>query len=471
MNTEHTSHNIYWDDSQGEPCAPFARLEGPLQADVVIVGGGFTGLWSAYYLKHEAPQLEVVVLEAERFGHGASGRNGGWVVGNLAGLERHLHGLDRQQRQACCRLLANNVDHLGATLATEGIDADFHKGGALYAAARYPAQESIQRHYREHLLEIGHAEQDCVWLNADELSAMARMRNPYGGIWHRQVATIHPRKLVNGLVQRLDAMGVRLYEHSRVCAMSERRVSTHEGSVSAQTIVQATEGYSEHLGHVRQHVIPVQSLIIATEPLSESTWQEVGLHDRPTFADASRLINYGQRTRDGRLVFGARGAYRLGAHPRHDTGISASDMAMRRDLLVDMFPALEGVNITHGWGGSLGLSRSFRPHVVLDRKQGLANAGGYAGEGVAATHLMGRTLADMILQRDTELTRMPWVFDNHSLTQVVKRWEPEPVRWLAAQTILFSYAGEEALMRRQRHIPVLSNGLTRLNDAFASVIE
>ncbi|MEQ5818320.1 FAD-binding oxidoreductase [Halomonas sp. SCS19] len=443
---------------------------GDEQADVVIVGGGFTGLWTAYHLKRLAPEKDIRVLEARRFGHGASGRNGGWVVGNLAGLERHLKGLTLARRQALCELLSANVDEIGATLSQEGIDADFHKGGALYAAARYPAQEALQRDYLAHLLALGHRQHDCRWLSADELSDRARFRRPFGGIFHRQVATLHPGKLIDGLVARLAAMQVRLYEQSPATSIDDGKVTTPQGSIRAPMIVMATEGYNT-LPQLRPHLVPVSSLVIATEPLSQSQWDAIGLAQRPTFADASRLINYGHRSRDGRLIFGARGRYRFNARPRHQASITQGDIQMRKALLQDLFPDLGEVDISHGWGGTLGLSRSFRPHALVDRRAGIATAGGYAGEGVAASHLMARTLAEMLCGQDTPLTRAPWAFDGCALDQVVRRWEPEPLRWLGAQTITLSYATEEALASRERHLPLIGPALSRLNDRFAAVIE
>lgn len=253
--------------------------------------------------------------------------------------------------------------------------------------------------------------------------------------------------------------------------LDRHKVSTHGGDVEASTIVCATEGYADRFHDFKRHVIPVQSLVIATEPLSEAQWQEIGMAERPAFADASRLINYGHRSVDWRIVFGARGTYALGARPKADQAIDDDAIRMRRDLLVDLFPALEGVKIDYGWGGSLGLSRNFRPHAILDRASGLATAGGYAGEGVAASHLFGRTLADLILERDSELARMPWAFTHASHRQLIKRWEPEPLRWLAAQVIAYSYAGEEALMRRGKPAPLIKPALMRINDVFASIIE
>ncbi|SDM25975.1 Glycine/D-amino acid oxidase [Modicisalibacter muralis] len=461
----------FWTSTIVERTTPRPRLEARIQADVAIVGAGFTGLWSAYYLKTLAPALDIVVIEAEHVGHGASGRNGGWVVGNLAGLERHIGDLPAAQRRDCCRVVADNVDEIGKVLERENIQADFNKGGALYAAARYPDQISIQKNYLAHLHELGHSETDCYWLDAEQLAQKARFRNGYGGIHHRQVATINPAKLVTGLAEAVERLGVTIYEHSRVTTLGRRKVSTHEGAVEATTIVCAMEGYAERLHDFKRHVIPVQSLVIATEPLSDELWQEIGMAERPAFADASRLINYGHRSADGRIVFGARGSYRFGAKPKHDMAITQDDIRMRRDLLVDLFPVLKGVKIDYGWGGSLGLSRNFRPHAILDREKGIATAGGYAGEGVAASHLFGRTLADLILERDCELARMPWAFVGAGHRQLIKRWEPEPLRWLAAQTITYSYAGEEALMQRARPAPLIKPALTRANDYFASIIE
>lgn len=461
----------FWTSTIAERPQPRPSLAANVHADVAIVGAGFTGLWTAYYLKRLSPSLDIVVLEAERVGHGASGRNGGWAVGNLAGLERHIGDLPQEERRRCCGVVADNVDEIGRVLAREGIQADFKKGGAIYAAARYRDQIAIQRDYLHHLHELGHSEADCYWLDAERLAEKARFRDGYGGIYHRQVATVNPRKLVTGLAEAVERLGVTIYEHSRATTLDRQRVSTHEGAVEAPSIVCATEGYADRFHDFKRHVIPVQSLVIATEPLSDALWQEIGMAERPAFADASRLINYGHRTADGRIVFGARGTYALGAKPKADQAIGDDAIRMRRDLLVDLFPALEGVRIDYGWGGSLGLSRNFRPHAILDRFSGIATAGGYAGEGVAASHLFGRTLADLILERDSELARMPWAFVGASHRQLIKRWEPEPLRWLAAQAITYSYAGEEALMRRNKPAPLIKPALTRVNDYFASIIE
>lgn len=462
----------FWADSA--PVVPGrAVLAGRRDADVVIVGAGFTGLWTAYYLKQQQPTLDIVVLEAETVGHGASGRNGGWVIGNLAGLERLVGDMDIAGRRAICAQLADNVDQIGRVTAAEAIDADFHKGGTLDAAARYPQQVAIQKAHREALIELGHRADDCLWLDADELARRAAFRQGYGALFFRHTATVHPMKLVRGLARAVEAAGVTIHEHSRVRYIAPHQVITADGSqIAARHIVQATEGYSESLAGLGRCVLSVRSLVIATAPLTEEVWARVGLADRPTFCDASRVINYGHRSRDGRLVFGARGAYPLGGAPKQDHGITAADIAMRRRLLLDMFPDLPAdLAVDYGWGGSLGLSRRFRPHALYDRATGLATAGGYAGEGVAASHLMGRTTAELLLGVDTPRTRAPWAHVDTRLDDLLRRWEPEPVRWLAAQTISAAYGAEESLMRRGHGDSGLARGVSRLNDRFATIIE
>lgn len=462
----------YWVDSAGDAeWRPPAT--GRHEADVVIVGAGFTGLWTAYYLAEQRPELEIVVLEGETVGHGASGRNGGWVIGNLAGLDRLIGDLAVPERRALCAQLAENVDQIGRITEREAIDAEFHKGGSLDAAARYPEQVAIQEAHRAALIELGHAADDCLWLDGPALAERAAFRNGYGALFFRHTATVHPMKLVRGLARAVERRGVTIHERSRVRYIAPRHVITADGAhFGARHIVQATEGYSADLAGLGHRVLSVRSLVIATEPLPEAVWARVGLADRPTFCDASRMINYGHRSRDGRLVFGARGAYPLGGAPKQGHAITPCDIEMRRRLLLDLFPDLPAdLAITHGWGGSLGLSRRFRPHAILDTKTGLATAGGYAGEGVAASHLMGRTTAELIAGEDTPRTRAPWAHPDVAADELLKRWEPEPIRWLAAQAISACYGAEESLLRRGHG----DNGLTRAvmcaNEGFASIIE
>jgi glycine/D-amino acid oxidase-like deaminating enzyme len=202
-------------------------------------------------------------------------------------------------------------------------------------------------------------------------------------------------------------------------------VITERGTVTADVVVRATEAYTPDLDGERRTLVPLYSRMIATEPIPESTWSEIGLHERETFADDRRMVIYGQRTTDDRIAFGGRGApYRFGSGiDEHAAASSAIHDRLARTL-VELFPTLDGVEITHRWGGVLGVPRDWRPSVGLDRSSGTAWAGGYVGEGVAASNLAGRTLAHLITGSDSDLTTLPWVGHRS------RRWEPEPLRWI-----------------------------------------
>jgi glycine/D-amino acid oxidase-like deaminating enzyme len=189
----------------------------------------------------------------------------------------------------------------------------------------------------------------------------------------------------------------------------------------------------------------VQSLLVATEPLSKEVWADIGLERGQAFSENSRQVTYGQRSADDRLVFGARGGYRFGGQLRTDFNLSEDERGLRRYLFGELFPQLKQVRITHAWGGNLGMARHFRPHMLVDRKNGIALSGGYGGEGVGASNLGGRTLAELILGQSSELTRQPWVLDDQPLNRL-PRWEPEPLRWLGYNAIIQSFALEDRVL-------------------------
>lgn len=436
-----------WFDTLNEDIQPRPPLDGIKNADVVIIGAGYTGLWTAYYLKCIAPDLSVTILEAQTTGFGASGRNGGWLKGSIAGEDKYLARLPAEQKSTGYRLLHGIVDHVHEIMNREGIHCGFHKGGVIFAAARYPEQLQSQRRHLKQLYQAGHTEEDYRWLDAGELTQQVRMHKPYGAIFSPHCAVINPAQMVRGLGMAVERKGVAIYEESPVLEIHPRSVVTAHGEVRAQIIVPALEGYSSTVRDYGKYILPVQSLIIATEPLSSAQWDEVGLQDRPAFSDSGRLITYGQRSADDRLIFGARGAYQFGARPRSEFSLKDPEFRIRERLMTDLFPALHGVRVTHGWGGSMGMSRRFAPHALFDARSGIALAGGYGGGGVGASNLFGRTLADLILERDTELTRMPWVLKGVAPKRALQKWEPEPIPWLTYKAVLAAYSWEEALNR------------------------
>ena len=431
-----------WMDQLDEPLAPRPALGADLDVDVCIIGAGYTGLWTAYYLKRQAPALKIAIIEAKIAGFGASGRNGGWLMGNMLGEDRLLATLSPQQRRASVDLLHGIPDEVQQVLQREGIDCDYRKGGVLYCAARYPEQERSLRAYLDELYRQGMKEDDYRWLRPEQLEPQLRLSNAYGAIYSPHTATIQPAKLVRGLARVVESLGVPIYENSPAVDWQPGQVRTAQATVRAHWVVPAVEGYAATLPPLGRHQLPVQSLLVATEPLPESTWEQIGLSEGQAFSESSRQVTYGQRTLDNRLVFGARGGYRFGGRLREDFSLTEQEIELRRYLFGELFPQLKKVRITHSWGGNLGMARRFRPHMLCDRQRGIALSGGYGGEGVGATNLGGRTLAALILGQHNALTAQPWVHDNRALSSLAS-WPPEPCRWLGYNAIIRSFVFED----------------------------
>ncbi|MGH8354198.1 MAG: NAD(P)/FAD-dependent oxidoreductase, partial [Pseudomonas sp.] len=361
-----------WMEQLDETLAPRPTLSGALEVDVAIVGAGYTGLWTAYYLKRHSPALKIAILEAETAGFGASGRNGGWLMGNLLGEHRLLAGLPLEQRRRSYDLLHGIPDEVASVLQREGLACDYRKGGVLYCAARYPEQERRLRHWLETLYGEGLDERDYRWLGPAELSQQLRIAGPLGAIHNPHCATLQPAKLVRGLARAVERLGVQLCERSRVTHWQPGLLRTAQGEVRARWLVPAVEGYAAALPPLGRYQLPVQSLLVATEPLPQSVWDEIGLSQGQAFSEFSRQITYGQRSTDDRLVFGARGGYRFGGRLRQDFRLTAEEVGLRRYLFGELFPQLKDVRLSHGWGGYLGMARGFHPHMLIDRQHGIA---------------------------------------------------------------------------------------------------
>ena len=274
-------------------------------------------------------------------------------------------------------------------------------------------------------------------LSAAEASARVAASHALGGTFTPHCAAVHPAKLVRGLGDAVRAAGVVIYENTRALEISPGRVRTDHGDVRAGVVVRATEGYTAQLPGLRRDMVPMYSLMVATEPLPDDVWERIGLRSRETFSDKRHLRIYGQRTADGRIAFGGRGApYHYGSRVKPSFGQDPRVHAMLRRILVDLLPDVAGAAFTHAWGGNLGIPRDWYPSLSYDRSTGLAHAGGYVGDGVATSNLAGRTLADLITGRESELLTLPW------LSRQSPAWEPEPLRWLGvnAGTAVFATA-------------------------------
>jgi glycine/D-amino acid oxidase-like deaminating enzyme len=442
-----------WHETAPGDWSPRPGLPGDRDADVAIVGAGFTGLWTALYLARAEPSLRIVVVEAETAGFGASGRNGGWASALFP--SSHASVAKRSSREGALaqhQAMRDSVDEVLRAAESEGIDAHAAKGGTI-SLARTQAQWARARAEVEDARSWGLGEDALRLLDAEEATDVLAATRVRGATYTPDCAAIHPARLVRGLADAVVRRGVTVYERTPATTIAPGRVITRSGIVRAEHVIRATEGYTRSLEGLRRRVIPVYSLIIATEPLPTEMWDQIGLRRRETFTDHRPLIIYGQRTADDRFVFGGRGApYHFGSRIRSSYDRVPRVFEALRAALVDLFPMVGDVAVTHRWGGALGITRDWTASVGVDRGSGIGWAGGYVGDGVTTTNLAGRTLADLVLRRDTELTRLPWV--GHES----RSWEPEPLRWLGVNAGLraMTWADrEEARTGRESRIAKL----------------
>lgn len=407
------------------------KLPGDRDADVCIVGAGYTGLWTAYYLKRADPSLRITILEARFAGFGASGRNGGWLSGLVPG-DRHrmakTHG--REKVLAWQRALNESVDEIMEVSALEGIDAGAVKGGTLEIArnpaqaARLAATVAEERRWGNEVTELTKHE--------------AAQRIQFDGVvsaYHTpHCARIQPAALARGLADAVERLGVTIHEQSAVIEIQPGKAVTRSGTLRAPIVLRATEGFTPALPGLHRRWLPMNSSMIATEPIPAEIWDRIGWQGRETVGDTAHGFFYAQRTVDDRIAIGGRSVpYRFGSRTDRDGQVPARTIGLLTDVLHTILPQVRDIPIAHGWCGVLAVPRDWEAGVALDRTTGLGWAGGYVGHGVTAANLAGRTLADLVLARDTPITDLPWV--GHQS----RDWEPEPLRWLGVRSLYLAY--------------------------------
>jgi glycine/D-amino acid oxidase-like deaminating enzyme len=442
----------FWLDTLGDPCEPRPGLTGDLETDVAIVGAGYTGLWTAYYLSEIDPWLRIVVLDAEIAGFGASGRNGGWCSASLPSSLIKLatrHG--REGALALHEAMVNTVDEVGRVTDKEDIDCHFAKGGTFTLSTAPPQTDRIRAEIAaEH--DLGLTDADVRWLGPSEARDLIAVDGLRGAAFSPHCAVVHPARLVRGLAEVVEEeRNVKIFERTPVLEIGPKVVRTDAGTVRAPVVVRATEGFTATIAGQGRAMAPLYSLMVATAPLPRSFWASAGWADRQTVTDGRHLVIYAQRTADDRIAIGGRGApyhFASGVRPAYDRDDRVFASIAR--ALAGWFPSLADVEITHRWGGPLGVPRDWSASVGFDRESGLAWGGGYVGDGVAASNLAGRTLAHLVTGTDSPLVRLPWV-DQRS-----RRWEPEPLRWIGINTGLrFTAAADAAEARTGRPARVL----------------
>jgi glycine/D-amino acid oxidase-like deaminating enzyme len=425
-----------WLDTLGTPITPRPRLLTECSADVVIVGAGFIGLWTAYCLARADPALTVVVLEAEIAGFGAAGRNAGFLSAGIAGQAAAYGGRggwDGVQRAE--RAMVEGIDFVENVVTTEAIECGWRRSGALRIATSQAQLERIRTGV-ESRRRRGLGETDVRLLDAASVATRVRIPGVVGGSFTPHCVRVHPGRLVRGLADACERRGVQILERTPVERIAAGRVvcASPDGApgpaVRAPVVVQATEAFTVNLPGQHRDYMPVVSQMIATEPLDDSAWEQIGWAGCEPIADQRHLFTYGQRSMDGRIVLGGRGAgYRIGNAIRSSDERQPAGHAELERTLRAWFPAAADAAITHRWGGVFAVPRDWSMSVTFDRATGLARAGGLAGHGLVASSLCGRTLADLILEHDSELTALPWVGHDSG------RWEVEPARVVAQRVI------------------------------------
>jgi glycine/D-amino acid oxidase-like deaminating enzyme len=422
----------YWLETCGDDLTPRPPLDGSINVDVAILGAGYSGLWTAYYLLQRQPSLKIAIIEKEIAGFGASGRNGSWCTAHfpvsLGSIAKHY---SPEQARLLYRSMAASVEEVARVASAEGIDIQFMKGGGL-TVARGPQQlPSVRETYAE-FEKLGLGEHVRL-LDKAETDEKVRITEVLGSIYYKDAASIHPGRLVRGLARAVEKRGVTIYEQTAVTDFTtgrEPRLKTERGDVQAKTIVLCGEAYLAQLAKLHRQLIPVYSLMTLTEPLTSADWAQIGWANRECIDSCRLTIEYMSKTADGRILFGGRGApYHFGStiedgHDRHQPTIQ-----MFQDSVRAWFPRLKDVRFSHAWGGPLGAPRDFMPTMMFDPAQGVASARGYLGNGVATTNLAGRVLTDLITGTKSEITTLPCV--NHRSAN----WEREPFRYIGVRFV------------------------------------
>ena len=419
----------FWYADIGLPDSRRPALAGDTSVDVAIIGAGYTGLWAAYYLKKAQPALNVLVIEKEFAGFGASGRNGGWCMGTFAwDHERYAKVTSRATVLDMAAYLRGTVAEILAVCAAEGIDADILPTEELMIASN-PAQMARLKAELAHRQLWGEVDR-VRELSASEVQQRISVPGVTGALAITDMARVQPAKLVRGLAEAVERLGVRIVEETEVLSYASGQVVTARGVVQAPVILRGTEGFTATLKGHKRDWLPLNSAQIATAVLPPAVWAKIGWDGHELIGDLNNSYCYCQRTREGRITVGARGVpYKFGS--KMDTNGAPDAETIRRltEVLHRYFPAAAAYPIEHAWCGVIGVPRDWCATVGFDKATGLGWAGGYVGVGVSTSNLAGRTLADLALGKDTDITRLPWV------NRRVRAWEPEPLRWLGVHTM------------------------------------
>ncbi|MGB5750450.1 MAG: FAD-dependent oxidoreductase [Desulfobacterales bacterium] len=428
MTTENFKEKSYWMTTReympGEP------LQGDIDVDVAIVGGGFTGLSSAYHIKKAEPNMKVALLESEVIGFGASGRNGGFNM-TLFGLTLSITALrfSKQKAKDAHHYMEQAVDYLRDLVTELGIDCDYEHPGFLRVATSEKYKKRIL-----HEMELAHqlGLEGIEWLDKAQTQNQVRSPMYLGAWWEPRCGILNPAKLAWGWADVIRPMGVEVYENSPVAEIfrenGQLRLDTPNGRVRADKVVMATNAWSHFFKELKRKQVPVWTHIVMTEPLSEQHFKEIGWQNRQGIEDARNLVHYYRLTSDNRLVMGGRDVSSSYGQDM-DQDRNPVTFAALKDDVREIFPALKDIQFTHEWGGPVSVPLDMAPAIGFAGDKNVVYSLGAVGHGVSMTQLNGRTVADLILEKKTDLT------DVFFVNRRTIPWPPEPLRNLAIKAI------------------------------------
>jgi glycine/D-amino acid oxidase-like deaminating enzyme len=427
----------FWLEDTGESLTPRPALERSCDVDVAILGAGYSGLWTAYYLLRSNPGLRVAVVEREIAGYGASGRNGGWCSPRFplsAAAMSRKYGAD--SARTVLMALQSAVNEIRDVCERESIDACFRAAGTL-TLARGAHQVSPLKASQTAYERLGLGDR-YRYLTPAEVAERVRVTDVHAGLYTPDGASLHPARLARGLARAVEASGGMIYEQTRGTDFQggpRARLITDGGEVRAsKAIVLAGEAYLTTLNKMHRALLPVYSLICLTEPLTEVQRRAIGWQLGENLSSMRNTVVYLTMTPDGRILFGSRGApYVFGSRISDQQDRHAPTIELIQKSVIEWFPSLAGIRFTHAWGGPVGMPMDWTPAVRFDRNTRIAFAGGYTGQGVATSNLAGQMLAGMIAERTTGFESLPFS-QRHS-----PAWVPEPLRWLVVRYMQGAY--------------------------------
>jgi glycine/D-amino acid oxidase-like deaminating enzyme len=442
----------FWLEDAGEALTPRPALQHSIDVDVAILGAGYSGLWTAYYLLRTNPGLRIAVVEREIAGYGASGRNGGWCSPRFplsAGMMTTRYGVDTAR--AVLLALESAAQEMRAVCEQESIDARFRPAGTLTIARGAHQLPSLKASLAEYE-RLGLADR-YHYLTPAEVAERARITDVHGGIYTPDGASLHPARLVRGLARAVEAHGGVIYEQTNVTGFHgapRSRLVTDVGEVRAtKAIVLAGEAYLTRLHGLHRALLPVYSLICLTEPLTAAQWSTIGWQHGENISSMRNTVVYLTRTPDGRILFGSRGApYAFGSQISDEQDRHAATVKLIQKSVVEWFPSLAGIRFTHAWGGPVGMPMDWTPSVRFDSGTRIGFAAGYTGMGVVLSNLAGQLLAGMIAGRTTGPESLPFV------QRRSHDWIPEPLRWLVVRYMQGALQRIDSAAEAGRTLPV-----------------